>query len=521
MFRVKKWIAYLKCLEPVVAAITEAKVLVKKVVYIADNSSMDNNILYVGKLSQVAYRFISLNGNTLFLINDKDYEIREFDFGNNTIILFPGKTNLDELYEKCKEYLDIQEKVTEYNQKLMDVFVSTESLQAVLDCAAEIIENPLMVIDNGYRVVCSSKSFECDDLQWKESVVTGYCSLEFVAQFNKLSEIHAIQKETSPVLAGCLMSPIRRCICKMFVEQKSVGYLLAIESNVSFDEAKTDILETIGKLMSKVWAFTALKSGQDIYHSTWDALINAIEGLPGSNDILKEYVKNSGLRDNSKYYLILLNLDAYKNSDYEIAPIYNCFRTIFPRSVFSYYNNNILIIIDFTANDHALLDRLNKQKNYFAEKNIIVAVSDSFLNFNNMKRYYDEVKKTEKFMRIIRKESYIAFYDEFRTYDMLVSRWDSEEVPLYIREKERMIYEYDEEHETEFFKTLYMYIKYSKSLQDTADALFIHKNTVSYRINRIKELFDLDLNDANVRIGLFIAYQTMELRKCEWRRNET
>lgn len=521
MFQMKKWISYLKYFDPVVVSVSESQSLIKKVAYITDDSYMKNNALYVGRVSQVAYRFYSLSGNTLFLVNDRGYKPDDLDFGNNTVIIFPEKTNLDELYEKCKDYLLIQEKVSEYNQRLMSAFVSAESLQSILDCAAEIIENPLMVIDNGYRVICTSNNIGCDDLQWKECIATGYCSLEFVAQFNKLNEIQAIQKETSPVLAGCMMSPMRRCICKMFVDQKSVGYLLAIEADHSFDEAEIEILETIGKLISKIRAFFALKSGQDIYHSTWDALINAIEGLPGSSEILKDYVKNSGLRDNSQYYLMLINVDADQNNDYKIAPVYNYFRDIFPFSVFSYYKNDVLLIIDFQEERDGILEKLKKHEDFLAEKNFKVTVSDKFTEFHDMGRYYDQIKKTEKFMDTMNKDANIGFYDEFRTYDMLVSECDPDKIPLYFTEKELQIFEYDEEHGTEFFKTLYAYIKNSKSLQDTADELFIHKNTVSYRIGRIKEMFDVDLNDANVRIGLYMAYQFIELRKCGWKKEES
>lgn len=131
--------------------------MIKKVSYVSDNTNFKKNTLYIGAISSVAYRFLSMDGITLFLINDIDSRLDHWKFGNNCVVMFPKKTSVEDLYEKCKDYLKIQEEVVENTQKLMDAYLADSSLQAVLDNAADIIENPIMVIDNGYRVIGTVK----------------------------------------------------------------------------------------------------------------------------------------------------------------------------------------------------------------------------------------------------------------------------------------------------------------------------------------------------------------------------
>ena len=78
--------------------------------------------------------------------------------------------------------------------------------------------------------------------------------------------------------------------------------------------------------------------------------------------------------------------------------------------------------------------------------------------------------------------------------------------------KERAVYQYDEEHGTEYFKTLYHYVKSGRSPQTTADELFIHKNTVTYRVGKAKELFDIDLSNMDRCIRIYIAYKILQLK---------
>lgn len=58
--------------------------------------------------------------------------------------------------------------------------------------------------------------------------------------------------------------------------------------------------------------------------------------------------------------------------------------------------------------------------------------------------------------------------------------------------------------------TLEMYLNCNCSLQQTADSMFIHKNTMTYRLNIIKEIIDADLTDENDRLILMLSIRLMK-----------
>ena len=59
----------------------------------------------------------------------------------------------------------------------------------------------------------------------------------------------------------------------------------------------------------------------------------------------------------------------------------------------------------------------------------------------------------------------------------------------------RTLAEHDRKKDTQYCKTLYFYLVYSRSLQKTCDALFTHRNTVLYRIGKIRDDFLIPLDD--------------------------
>lgn len=63
----------------------------------------------------------------------------------------------------------------------------------------------------------------------------------------------------------------------------------------------------------------------------------------------------------------------------------------------------------------------------------------------------------------------------------------------------RRLQEYDQAHGTALLHTLCVYLLQEQNLHETACQLYIHRNTLVYRLQRIRTLLQLDLDDAAVR----------------------
>jgi len=64
---------------------------------------------------------------------------------------------------------------------------------------------------------------------------------------------------------------------------------------------------------------------------------------------------------------------------------------------------------------------------------------------------------------------------------------------------------YDEEYHGDVVKTLDAYLRHGGNSTQTADALYVHRNSIRYRLARVRALTNLDLDDADTRLALQIA----------------
>ena len=66
---------------------------------------------------------------------------------------------------------------------------------------------------------------------------------------------------------------------------------------------------------------------------------------------------------------------------------------------------------------------------------------------------------------------------------------------------------YDVQNKTELYHTLDVFLRCDGILKDAADALYIHRNSLRYRMERIQELTGVDLTDGSVRFLLQMSFQ--------------
>ena len=65
---------------------------------------------------------------------------------------------------------------------------------------------------------------------------------------------------------------------------------------------------------------------------------------------------------------------------------------------------------------------------------------------------------------------------------------------------------HDAEKNSSLYETLFHFLINERNTQRTAQALHIHKNSMLYRLNQIRELVDLDLDNPELRLYLILSY---------------
>jgi DNA-binding PucR family transcriptional regulator len=113
----------------------------------------------------------------------------------------------------------------------------------------------------------------------------------------------------------------------------------------------------------------------------------------------------------------------------------------------------------------------------------------------------------------------ILLFDSLGVYQMLSSVTDPAGIEIFMKDQLGTLLDYDKRHHSDLLATLAQYFDSGCNIDQTAAVLSIHRNTLKYRLKRVRELLGQDLNDGSTRLDLHLAtrvWLTLEsLRRIE------
>lgn len=149
-----------------------------------------------------------------------------------------------------------------------------------------------------------------------------------------------------------------------------------------------------------------------------------------------------------------------------------------------------------------------------------IGIGKSVERYQRLKESYHEASRAIKYIEIIRqvtgdKNKSVVHYSNLGFFQIFGEIDDVTELERYIPETLKKLYLYDDEHKGELITTLQMYLRNNQSIKKTAGAMFVHYRTISYRLEKIKQISEINFDDANevlaVSNGLIIYKMLKEI----------
>lgn len=103
-------------------------------------------------------------------------------------------------------------------------------------------------------------------------------------------------------------------------------------------------------------------------------------------------------------------------------------------------------------------------------------------------------------------------YDSLGVYQLLTQLDDIPAVQQFCERIIGPLATYDKRHRSNLVNTIDAYFEHHGNISQTAESLFIHRNTLLYRLDRIRDLTGHELAQADMRLALHLALKLWQLR---------
>lgn len=154
-------------------------------------------------------------------------------------------------------------------------------------------------------------------------------------------------------------------------------------------------------------------------------------------------------------------------------------------------------------------DRLNEICNHGDKAyKLCVGISDNDLGIASLTRNYKRAIAVLNFAE--KQGSDKISYRNMGFYQLLIEIEDTQVLKRFYENTLGQLVDYDEKNGTDYIATLKAYLDSNASVQEVAKETFVHRNTINYKIKKIKEILQCEL-DYQEGLKLLFAFHIKDL----------
>lgn len=369
-------------------------------------------------------------------------------------------------------------------------FFRTDSLNQLTADAAELFDCPVMVVDDSFHAVSWHMPDGFQDRPFQGSVDRGELTYEASSLLSSSASL-AQQGELYVELAD---SPWQRRFSPLIASGIRVGYLVLVDVHRTLRQVERRDLTAVESVLAKQLFFEGNRSGL-MFNTAEEVLLHLLENKFSTEALFLLQASSTWLADFRPERVALINLGLYHNLHLAEDALKSELTYAFYASHPFLYNDEVLL---FLNRDHDLSALEPLVQRY----QLRVVISDPLDSLYALPQVYAATHEVMDFLLLRSSHPFCVRAEQLHALMMLRRLQDRADL---IASEVSALAHYDAAEHTQYCQTLLAYLLCHHSLQETCRQLYTHRNTVLYRIRRMKEDFGIPLDDPNRHLELLLS----------------
>ena len=409
-----------------------------------------------------------------------------------------GNTTVETLYRVVRELLDSEVRLNEQINRMYRMLSVTGGLKAVVETAEEYLQYPVSVLDASYNMIETSPQMK--KLKYGLKMVQSRMVLDEaeIESLKRLQIERKIYENQQAFVVDTEDHPDSQWIfCAIRIQNVMAGYVAAcIPKDAVVKESELRFITALAGVCSvemQKHDFFVTRTGMKYENF----LIELLEGRFDSVNMISSRLELLDRKFCRFFCIAVFRCGEPHNSDLFNKSQMSTLRAVYPNSMSVVYKDAIVL---FLNQDEPIL--LNEKQlaplEEFAQRNRMkVGISQPFSDILKINIYYQQANNVLAIGEVQDPERTCYPATELLPH-YLFSNCSYTELEVGIHHHIFWLQDYDERYHTDFIETLRTYLECDRSAAKAAEKLHLHRSTFFYRIKKLEELLDVDLNDSKL-----------------------
>lgn len=432
------------------------------------------------------------------------------------VVLLSGSRNYKELYELFRRLPELCGVLSFKRSRLHEAFLHSYDVQQFVTRSVSIIGNPIIVTNSDHRLLASAGELPAERADVREVVELGYVSDSVKSALEADGIIRDVRLHRHAVLTENPRFGQRWAHSIIYAHHMELGRFDVLETERRISALDLELIDYAGSLAGVLIerhgvAGDRVGAGSSVLR---DLITNSFV----NEQTMRAQVALTSLPLDESYTMLAVvgqrgaGAEYYTRAGRRVgAAVRSCLWTVqgnvlavlvpFGRSVSIGYDDYDRARRALLTNGSLMRVLANNDMRVFASEPFD-ELSLSAGRFGQCMELMDAVLDED--------DERVSFYWEERFKVMACNAKSFEHMDALLDKRAIAMRLYDRDHGTQYFDTAIMSVRYPGSPAEAANALNVHRNTYFYRVNKVRELFFIDLKDGEDRLSLAFTARIME-----------
>ena len=425
------------------------------------------------------------------------------------------------IYEKIvsRQYAVLQ-KSNHIHELLTNLVLRGGDLNDLAERLARLLKRSITIEDPACCVLASGQYGAVDKAR-ERSIQLGRASSQVAQRLMETGIYDKLLHKMGPVHVPPIPEldmPMERIVAPIIVDREIHGYIWIISGGrplTKLDELAIRHGATVAALI--MFKEQAVREAEEALRG--DFFEQLLKGAPHTA-LLTEQARQLGYRLNQPHQVLLVRgKPAAGGSSRPLGTVVdNWLRSQAHRALIVWRNEGLMLVIE----SHKVSAGKELAESMIAAlshptRRLLIGIGSVFKSVNGestgIQRSYDEAREAAAVGAALGQQEGIVIFEELGILHWLYQLSPEQQMQnSYIKHIDTLA-DYDAARKTELVKTLETYLDHGGSLVETAEALFLHRNSLLHRVNRIEQLCQVNLRDPHHRLNLHAAVKSYLLHK--------
>lgn len=418
------------------------------------------------------------------------------------------------------------DKVAEINLRFADITLKEPDLKLLVGYFEKIMKNPVIIYDEFFNIVLSTDSY-LNEYERDRNTME-YCTMTNLFYYKQRV---MFADENAP------RSSCTRLLFPVLLGAMTKGYLAIFDVNMPYEKMDFVILEIFANsVLVEMKRLLDLKNVEEKYVS--DFLYDVVFRATSKGQEIKRRAKVLNLEEHADYCIAAveprgqrkdraLDVNGYLTqyeymNDRIMNGIQNFIHSRFQQDVVTKFDQTVLILHRFhpckqgesQQNVKDICQWLLGQVNRLFEGMVfqigIGTVTDGIEGIGSS---YHHALAALSYGTILHGETegFVISYEDSSMLKVFSKLKETDTLYDIIPENLLQIRKWDQEHGSDFYRTLKVYLDCSCNAKKGSEALFIHYKTMLYRLDKLKQQFGIQLENSYHRLHIELGIQMLDI----------